>query len=126
MKPTISNLLELSKYLQTQAGQDLQDPLSYLSSLAENFLRAMKNNLTFTDNIASRVTTVNLSHDSPQAINTDGKQPIGIEVWRIYSQTVLWTGFGWYINASGETVVTILFEDPTATKLDVTLAIIFG
>lgn len=126
----LNRLLDTSKFLATKAGQELTEFITYVSDLSAEFVRCLRNGLTFADNFACKVSTISLQHNVATVINTDGKRPIGIIPLRAeaaQSANSGWSEFDWYIDASGQTTVKILFAgSPAASvQISVTLVILF-
>ena len=125
MKLSLSRLLETSKFISTDAGQQLADFIEYVADLAENTIRALQNQLTFQDNFNAKVSLVSLKHNVEQIVNTDLKRPIGIIPLQTVSTTTGVDSIIWYINNSGQTVVKVGLVGAPAAAVDVTLAILF-
>lgn len=123
-KITISRLLETSKILATKSGQELQDMITYFGDFSEQTLRNLRNGLTFFDNFNCSKKSVSLVHNTPQVVNTDGRSPYKVET--TYQSAIPITGFGWYFNDKGETVVTALFSGSPTAAQNITLVIFFG
>lgn len=129
MKVTISRLFELSRYLNTNAGKDLEGALSYLSDFAELTIRGLRNNLTFEDNLFCDVKRVNVRNGVESIVSVASKKrPTRILVDRAISKYYIITGFGWRFNAAGEVVVTIKFDGspPANESIPVDLTIFYG
>ena len=129
-KVTISRLFEISNYLKTSAGQQLQDALNYLSNFVEVTVRNLKNGLTFTDNFLCEVKLVSLQNDLETVILPNSKSPVTqIMIKRVINDTffVMQT-FGWKYNSSGSLVVKASFvgTPPPGTNIAVELIIFFG
>jgi len=124
-KITISRLLETSRILTSKAGQELQDFITYVAELAEQTLRNLRNGLTFQDNFSCKVSTVSITHNVAQEINTDGKTPTGIIPIRVVSATTGLDSFSWYLNAKGKLEVKATFTGAPTNAIDTTLVILF-
>jgi hypothetical protein len=129
-KVTISRLFEISNYLKTQAGQQLQDALQYLSSFVEVTIRCLKNGLTFGDNFLCEIKTVSLMSDVETVVLPNSKNPVTqIAVRRVINDTYyVFHSFGWKYNNSGNLVVKMGFDGspPATTNITVELVIFFG
>jgi hypothetical protein len=125
-KITISRIFETSKILATEPGQILQDFINYMSQLAEQTLRNLRNGLTFTDNFDCLVSTVALSDGVDQVVNTSGRQPSGILPLRVVSTAYGADSFAWYIDETGATHVTMTFTNSPTKAQNVVLLILFG
>ncbi len=124
-KLSISRLLEASKLLQTKAGQELQELITFVNDLANQIVLALRQGLTFEDNVKCKVTTVTLTHQIPQVINSEGKQISGIIPVRIMSTTEMLIGLNWYIDVSNQLVLTPYFVTATDTPYDVKIIILY-
>lgn len=129
-KVTISRLFEISKYLATPAGQQLQDALRYLSIFIEVAVRNLKNGLTFFDNFACEIKQTSLQSGVETIVLPARKDPVTqIIIRRVIDQTYyVVTGFGWQYNSSGNLVVKATFggSPPSNTNISVELLIFFG
>lgn len=129
-KVTISRLFEISNYLKTQAGQQLQDALQYLSTFVEVTIRNLKNGLTFGDNFLCEVKTISVFSGVETVILPSSKSPVTqILIRRVISDsyyTVL--SFGWKYNNSGNLVVKLAFDGspPADANITVEIVIFFG
>jgi hypothetical protein len=121
-KITISRVFESSKALATDAGKELSEFITYCTDVAEQSLRALRNGLTFQDNVNSQTPTVSIKHNIPQTVNTDGKIPWA--VWVAKSALPI-TSFYLKITDNGSMHVTIAFLSTPVTAQDVTLIILF-
>ncbi len=129
-KITLSRIYELSRYLATKAGQELEGPLTYLSEFAELTLRNLRNGLTFADNLDCETKQVIVRHNTEATVSVSArKRATRIYVDRAIDQTYyVVEGFGWKFNSSGEIVIKITFAGPPASSVDipVQLVIHFG
>ena len=125
-KITISRIFETSKILATEPGQILQDFINYMSQLAEQTLRNLRNGLTFADNFDCLISTVSLKDGVEQVINTSGRQPTGIIPLRVVSTAYGSAGLVWYIDETGATKVSVTFTNSPPTAQNVVLLILFG
>lgn len=129
-KITISRIMELSKALTTQAGQQLADPLTYLSEFAEVALRNLRNGLTFADNLDCEIRQVRLVHDVETVISiaASTKRATRITIDQIIDPAYyVADAFGWKYNSQGQIVVKIKYAGtPSPTlALPVTLVVHF-
>lgn len=124
MKITITRLLELSKALATDAGAQLKDTLSYLSELAEQSVRALRNGLTFADNFDCKVAVVSLKHNTPTLVSAD-KAVSGILVARVYSSANPLDSFTWYYDEANRLTVKAGFVSAPTDAISVTLLILY-
>ena len=123
-KITIANIFEISKALATEAGQQLQAPLEFLSDFGEQTLSALRNGLTFRDNFDGEFKTVELIHATNQIVSVE-KSPVDIWVTRVFSTTAFVTSFGWFINDDSQLVVNASFVGSPSAAITVRLAIIY-
>jgi hypothetical protein len=127
-KITIARLLETSKLLATEAGQQLSELITYMSDLSEQVLRTLNNNVTIRDNLSAKISQVSLKHNTEQVLNTDGKYPIWVAPARVISNVVGVDDFHWYINSANDVIVRVGFTGgpPSSTAYDVVLVIFYG
>ncbi len=125
-KLSINALLETSKMLATKAGQELKDLLDYTNSISDNMLRALRQGLTFDDNIKGTSLTASLLHNTPQIINYDRRQNIFavIPVRTISTETGI-DSMLWYMDSSSNLTVKVGFTGAPTTKVDTVLAIFY-
>lgn len=125
-KLSISRLLEASKLLQTNAGKDLQELIEFVNDLANQIIGALRQGLTFQDNVKCLVSVVALKHDTEQRVNNpDDKQIFGIFPVRVNSTTTGVSGFLWYINSSNQLIVKAQFIGAPTDPVETTLIILF-
>lgn len=124
MKITITRLLELSKALATEAGDQLKDTLTYLADLAENTVRALRNGLSFADNFACFIQTVSLKHNVASQV-TATKQVVGILPIRTFSSIYPLDSFTWYYDDQNRLTVKAGFVGAPAIAVDVTLVLLY-
>lgn len=127
-KITISRLFEVSAYLQTEAGSQLKDALTYLSEFVEVTVRALRNGLTFQDNFAATLRNVSLVSGTETVVlpNTEKRRVTMIMVRQVIDDTnYIVSGFGWRYNAAGDVVVTADFKGTPLSPVSVQLAILF-
>lgn len=125
MKITVNRLLETAKLLQTEAGKQLTDLIEYTNTAFEQLIRALRNGLTFSDNINCKISLVELTHGVLQAVNADGKSPVGIIPQRVVSTTTGIDSFIWYIDQSGKLQVKANFVGSPTEVQRVSLIILF-
>src|SRR5882672_9784063 len=119
MQLTISRVVEIAKLLTTKAGQELTDFLQYMSGFCEQVLRALRNGITFKDNVDCLISTVSLTHATAQVINTGVKQPMGIIPLRVISTEFSIDTLTWYIDGDGQVNVKVTFLTTPTTQLNV-------
>ena len=126
----ITRLLDTSKAATTQAGQQLSDVLDYLTSFVEETVKNLRSGLTFKDNVACDVKTVQLKHGVAQKVSST-KPATGMLVTRVQDPGYLVDAFNWYYDATGSLTVVCAFKaaDLSATLpssgLNVDLVILF-
>ncbi len=127
-KITIARLLETSKLLATEAGQQLSELITYMSDLSEQVLRTLNNAVTIRDNLDAKIVTVSLKQNTDQVVNTDGKYPVWIAPARVVSNVYGIENFHWYINSANDVVVRAGFtaSPGSNTPFDVVLVIFYG
>lgn len=122
-KYNITRLLETTPLLATQAGEQLKGAVNYLSELAENVSRILRNGITFADNVACEIRTVGLKHDTDTVIGA-AKPVTGIIPTRVISQRAL-DSFAWFYDAQSRLVVRATFGGAPADSQNVTLVLLF-
>lgn len=125
MKLSINRLLDISKLATTEAGKQLRELLEYTSSMAEQVLRALRNQLTFEDNFLAEIRTVTLAHDTEQVVEFATRQPTGMLVRRVVDTTSVLDGFNWYINEDGNAIVKALFSPTPSGTIPVEIIVFF-
>ncbi len=100
---TLNRLLETSKFLATDAGQELNDFIVYVSDLASQTMSALRNGLTFADNMNCLVKTLTLTSGVSQIVDTGGKTPIGV-------MTMTGGSLEWVLDKDGKLTVTNWFQ----------------
>jgi hypothetical protein len=129
-KVTISRIYELSRYIATKSGKELQGPLEYLAEFAELTLRSLRNGLTFSDNMDCESRRVTVRNDTETVISiATNKRAQRIYLDRVIDQTYyVVTSFGWKYNSKGEIVVKVGFDGSPSSSQDLTidLCIHFG
>lgn len=128
-KITISRIYELSKYLGTQAGKELQDPLTYMSEFAELTLRNLRNGLTFNDNLDCVTKRVTVKNNTETIVSiASKKRAVRINIDRAIDDTFyVVTGFGWKFNTDGDVVIKVTFAgSPGTADIPIDIIIHFG
>ena len=120
-KLAISRFLETSKFLATESGKELSDFISYVSDLADQSLRALRNGVGVRDNLDAVVKAVTVKH------NTDGRVPLAVmPTYQATSLASMVSGFAWSVNQQGQVVVRMKFDNAPSTSLDISLVILFS
>jgi len=127
MKITLSRIFEISKALTTSAGQELQDFIDFMAQMSEQTLRALRNGLTFEDNIRCITSRVSLESGKTQTIATGGKIPNRVLCTRVYSFKHGLDSFLWYVDGQNQLTVRCGFSDSPAAgiRIDVDLLIFY-
>ncbi len=132
-KINLNRQFETSRYLNTQAGQELQDALTYLSQFAEITLRALRGgvgSLTYLDNFDCQTKTVGLMTGVEQIILLQPTRRISeVRLRQAVDQTYyVIESFGWKYDNTGNVVVKANFAGPppALTTINVELLILFG
>lgn len=127
MKLSIPKLLDTSKLLATQAGQQLQDLIYYVAMTLSQVIQSLRNGITYRDNFDCLIQTVSLTDNTAQVINrgTSNKTVTGVVPQQVISTTVAMTSMVWYINSSGSLVVIPHFLGSPTTSVNVVLRIEF-
>ncbi len=123
-KLSITRFLETSRFLSTDAGKQLSDFILYVSDFAEQALRALRNGLTFADNVNCLVVNATLQHEKPQVINSNGRQPFLILHQTISTSTCI-TGLVNYQDQSNQLTVIPTFKGAPTGNVSVVLVLIF-
>jgi hypothetical protein len=124
-KLAVPALFELSKALATQAGQELQEALQYLSIVSDQVVRALRQGVSLADNLDCLTSNVTLSHNKAQVVNANGRSPVGIVPIRVISTSVSIPSIKWSINSSNEVSVTATFLTDPGSAQQVVLLILF-
>lgn len=131
MKIKLSNILDLSKYLDTKAGQDIKGVLEYLAQLADELITALTSNLSYADNFSCEIKKVDLRHNlkTQISVSKNNSEVKEIRVRRIYDDEYFTvSSFGWTNNIQGGIDVKLLVEGapPITYELSVDLLILYG
>jgi hypothetical protein len=105
----VSRLVEVGKILATKVGQEIPDFVQYVADLAEQVVRALRNGLSFTDNMDATFKTVSLVSGLTAAVNVGARRPVGIWPVQVVSTAHGWESFHWYIDGSGQAQVVMTF-----------------
>jgi len=125
MKITLTRLLEVSKYLATEVGQQIPDFFGYMSELTDNTVRALRNGLTYADNFDCTIRTIDVSNNATQVLVLDGqKRAIGIIPIRVLSTTHAIDSILWYYDERDRLTVKCGFTGSPTSAQKVTLVIL--
>jgi hypothetical protein len=123
-KITLGTLVDVSRYLATDAGKQLADFIPLMADVTRETVSALKNGLNFQDNFDAEIKTVTLTHNVEQIMLTR-KQPMGIVPMRVVSTSVGIDGLAWYINQRNQVVVKATLTGSPVGAQSVVLAIFF-
>ncbi len=125
MKITLSRVFETSKALATRSGQELQDFINFVAEMSEQSLRALRNGLTFEDNVRCLTLTVSCLHNTAQLINTGGKLPRRVILTRVYSTVNALDSFLWYVDNLNRLTIRCGFTGAPAEQISVDLLVFY-
>jgi hypothetical protein len=116
-KLTISRIFELSKALDTEAGTQLEEPLQFLSDMAEQVLRLLRNQLTFGDNFQCIQKRIGVRHNTPTQVDLEGKRATMVLPAQVVSpRYVLSAPVTWYYDGNGKFQVLAQLSDRLANS----------
>lgn len=113
-KFTITRLLDTTRISKTNTGKEIPEFFDYLAQFVEQTVRNLRSGLTFGDNFASEVKTVNLKHGAAQVI-TSAKTVTGIIPVRVQSTQFLLAAFGWYYDRNNRLTIVARYCNPDGT-----------
>lgn len=129
-KVTISRLFEISKYLATKSGKELEDAFRYLSIFIEVTVRNLKNGLTFFDNFFCEIKQVSVQSGVETIVLPSNKTVVmQILVRRVIDDVYyVISDFGWNYDKNGNLIVKTTFagSPPANTNISIELLIFFG
>lgn len=127
MKLTIGKLLESSRYLATEVGQQIPDFFVFMSDLTDQVVRALRNGLTFQDNFDAEIRTTSVTHNTAQVVvpRKPGAAVQGIIPLRLVSQTHGIDSFAWYYDPQGRLTIRVGITSAPANPIQITLAILY-
>lgn len=117
MKITLSRIFETSKALATAPGQELQDFINFVAQFAEQTLRALRNGLTFDDNVRCVSQRISLSNLTDQLVNTGSVVPNRVLVTRVYSTKYSLSSWLWFLDNAGRLTVNCGFTPIPTEKV---------
>lgn len=124
MKVTLTRLLETSKYIATEAGQQLADMITLLADFMDQGVRSLRNGLTFRDNFDAETKKLTLK-DGVATTVAITKTVTGAIVTRTLSSTYSLATFAWYYDSNSKLTVKATFLPTPATTQAVDLEAIF-
>lgn len=119
----ITRLLDVSKILATEVGQQIPEFFRYMAQVVEQTTRSLKNGITFRDNFSADVKDIELKHGIPQIVSTTQGGVTGCYPTRLLSTTHVISGFNWYYDDAGKFTVVARFAahaDSTAVTVTAT------
>lgn len=124
-KLSISRLLETSKLLSTEAGQQLREALVYLNDLADQVLRALRQGLTFEDNFKCKIVSVAFQNNQETIVYTDNPNIFGVLPIRTISTSYGIDSTLWFKNTNNELVVKLGLSGSPTEAVQVQLIVFY-
>lgn len=126
-KITIQRVFETTKALATEAGQSLQDFINFNAQFAELTLRALRNGLTYADNMDCDIRTVSLPQNELQTLSLVGvRKPNEVRVRRVLdTQYALSVPLAWGFTSTGQVYVKASFTPAPTSAVRVELIILY-
>lgn len=125
MKITISRIFETTKALATESGQELQDFINFCAQFSEITLRALRNGLTYEDNMDCEARTVAVSHGVALPL-TVPKRPKEIRCRRIINpQYALSQPLIWYFSNTGQPIIKCNFSPTPTAPVEIDIIILY-
>lgn len=123
----VSKILELAKFTQTEAGKQLQDFLQYVSELADQVIRILRNGITIQDNVDAKWLDVTLVTGVATVVNVGSRRAKMITVAQVVSVLYGLDAFSWYVDTDGSTKVkATLTGSPGTAQVPVVLLVCYG
>jgi hypothetical protein len=108
MKIRISKVLDVSKFLETEAGNQLKDVLMYLGEFTQQIVQAVGGKLSYVDNFLSEVKTITAKNNEEITVSVNGKRIFDVRVIRSLSpEFYIIERFGWKYDNSGNINLTL-------------------
>ena len=126
MKLNIPRIFEKSKVLSTEAGQQVQELVDFVADFTEQMIRAMRNQITFADNMDAIVSEVTVPDQAETIVYTGNKTPMGIVVLKVMDKDYGVDAFRWYIDDSNQTKIWIKYTSVPSRSVNIRLAIHFN
>lgn len=130
MKIKLSSVLDLSKFLSTQAGKELRDVLEYLSQLSQQLITALTSNLSYSDNFSCEIKRIQIANNTitkiapSRAINVTE-----IRIRRVYDNVfyiVDYCGWNYADDGSINFLVNFIGTTPANYLINVDIIIYYG
>lgn len=127
MNISIAKLVEVSKFLATEAGGELREFIEYMGGMSEQVIRALKNGLTFRDNFDAEVLEVELTSGTAQIVGNKKTtvKPSGVLVQRVISSLYSLDAFLWYLDGQNKLTVKATFTGSPTDKVTVSLIVLY-
>lgn len=123
---TQTRTYDASKELKTNSGKELAGFIDATNTTFETVLRALKNGLSFKDNVNCEIREVDLKHGVPQQITAKNKVDM-VFVGRVYSEAnPLDKPLHWYMNSKGDLNLLAYFKDSPTLAIKVRIVILFS
>lgn len=126
MKLNIPRIFEKSKLLASEVGSQIQDFVDFMTDFSEQTTRALRNQLTFADNMDAIVSEVTVTHQVETVVYTNNKTPMGIYILKVGHKDYAVDAFRWYVDDQNQTKIWVKFTTLPATSLNVRLVIHFN
>jgi hypothetical protein len=124
-KITIQRIFDATKALASEAGQSLQDFINFQAQFAEITLRALRNGLTYADNMDCEIRSLKLSQNASVALNLT-KRPTEIRARRVLETSfALAQPIQWGFTANGKPFVVAVFSPVPTTPVEVEIIILY-
>jgi len=126
MKLTTNRNFETSKVLETKAAQEtgIKDFIQFCSDAFSQIISALRNGLSFEDNMRCFSQQVDLTTGVGQEINTNGKTPLHAWISKP-SYAYPLKSFGWKINDNGKLQVIATMDNSPTAPVTLTMLIFY-
>lgn len=127
-KITISRIFETTKALATQAGNDLNEFVTFSAQFAEITIRALRNGLTADDNFDCEIKTLKLTQGSVTEVNVGKRRPREIRQRRLLNTAyMLSRPIAWGFTAKGNVYVSAEFTPtpPAGEVVEIEIIILY-
>lgn len=126
-KITIQRIFETTKALSTEAGQSLADFINFNAQFAEITLRALRNGLTYADNIDCEIKIIEVSDDTLTVISLSGtRRPTEIRVRRVLNPVYILTQpLAWGFTSTGKVYVQAKFSPAPTTPQQLEIIVLY-
>lgn len=126
-KINLTRTYDASKDLQTEAGKELEAFIQSNISSTELMVRALKNGISFGDNINCLVKTVELRSGQATVVAADAKKRVDMVLVGAVGDksTYLEKPLHWYYSDKGDFTVVATFNGTPTVAIPVKLVILF-